>query len=333
MQAVRIEAYGGREVLTASETAVPAPGAGEVLVKLAYAGINFMDVYTRRGVYARAGHYAASLPLTLGMEGAGRVEAVGEGVGSWKPGDRVAWCLVRGSYAEYAVVPESKLVAVPPELGLDAAAASLFHGITAHYLVEDVAGLQPEQCCLVHSGSGGIGQFLIQMARQRGARVLATASSAEKADVARRCGAEAVSGYASETLLALVRERTNERGVDVVFDSVGAATFETSLRALRKTGLMVLYGTNSGQVAPIDPMQLADGGSLFFTRPRLADYVPDADKLRQRAKEVFDALIAGTLSVRISRVHEFPAVAEGHRELEERVSIGKSVLRIDDAVV
>lgn len=332
MRAVRIEAYGGREVLLASETAVPAPGAGEVLVKLAYAGINFMDVYTRRGVYARAGHYAASLPLTLGMEGAGRVEAVGEGVKSWKPGDRVAWCLVRGSYAEYAVVPESKLVAVPSGLGLDTAAASLFHGITAHYLVEDVARLQPEQCCLVHSGSGGIGQFLIQMARRRGARVLATASSAQKADVARSCGAEAVAGYESDPLLALVRERTKEKGVDVVFDSVGAATFDTSLRALRRAGLMVLYGTNSGKVAAIDPMQLADGGSLFFTRPRLADYVPDAHTLRRRAGAVFAALVAGTLSVRISRVHDFASVAEGHRELEERVSIGKSVLRIDDAV-
>ena len=177
MRAIRIEHYGGPEVLAETEIAVPAPGPGEVLVKVAYAGINFMDVYTRRGVYARPGHYAASLPLTLGMEGAGRIEAIGEGVETWKSGDRVSWCLVRGSYAEYAVVPESKLVAVPDGLGLDVAAATLFQGITAHYLVEDVGRLQHDRWCLVHAGSGGIGQLLIQMARRRGARVIATARS------------------------------------------------------------------------------------------------------------------------------------------------------------
>ncbi|MCD6674187.1 MAG: quinone oxidoreductase [Burkholderiaceae bacterium] len=328
MRAIRIEHYGGPEVLAETEIAVPAPGPGEVLVKVAYAGVNFMDVYTRRGVYARPGHYAASLPLTLGMEGAGRIEAIGEGVETWKSGDRVSWCLVRGSYAEYAVVPESKLVAVPDGLGLDVAAATLFQGITAHYLVEDVGRLQHDRWCLVHAGSGGIGQLLIQMARRRGARVIATASSAQKAAAARDCGAEAVSSYESESLLPLVEELTGKQGVHVVFDSIGAATFETSLRALRRTGLMVLYGTNSGKVPPIDPMQLADGGSLFFTRPRLADYVPDAQTLRRRAKKVFDDVASGALSARISDVHEFSTLAEAHRRLEERVSIGKSVLRV-----
>lgn len=332
MRAIRIESYGGREVLEEVDVDVPAPGAGEVRVKLAYAGINFMDVYTRRGVYAKPGHYAASLPLTLGMEGAGRIDAVGEGVQAWKPGDRVAWCLVRGSHAEYAVVPESKLVAVPDGLGLDIAAAALFQGITAHYLAEDVGRLQGGQWCLVHSGSGGIAQLLTQMARRRGARVLATASSAGKAEVARSRGAEGVSGYESEAVIALVQQHTGKRGVDVVFDSVGADTFDTSLRALRTAGLMVLYGTNSGKVPPIDPMRLADAGSLFFTRPRLADYVADAATLRRRAKDVFDALAAGTLSMHVSGVYDFSTLAEGHRRLEARESIGKSVLRIDSTV-
>lgn len=332
MRAIRIDRYGDRDVLSETEIGVPAPGPGEVRVKLAYAGINFMDVYTRRGVYAKPGHYAASLPLTLGMEGAGRIDAIGEGVEGWKPGDRIAWCLVRGSHAEYAVVPASKLVPVPDGLGLDVAAATLFQGITAHYLAADVGRPQRDQWCLVHSGSGGIAQLLIQMLRLRGARAIATASTDEKAAVARRCGAEAVSGYDGEALLALVRECTDGRGVDVVYDSAGAATFETSLRTLRPTGLMVLYGSNSGKVPPIDPMHLANSGSLFFTRPRLADYVPDAAALRRRAKDVFDALLAGTLSVRISGVHDFATLAEAHRQLEERESIGKSVLRIDSTV-
>jgi NADPH2:quinone reductase len=329
MRAIQIEEYGGINVLKQRDVAVPVPGKDEVLVKLAYAGINFMDVYTRLGNYARSGHYQATLPLTLGMEGAGRIKACGPGVIGFKPGDRVAYCLANGSYADYAIVPAWKIVKVPDGLSLKLAAASLFQGLTAHYLVHDVANLKSGDSCLVHAGAGGIGQIVIQLVSRQGVHVIATASSPEKADIARQCGAERVCAYDPESVTSAVKAMTAGRGVDVVFDSVGAATFQISMHALKKAGLLIAYGANSGPFSSIDPMELANNGSLFFTRPRLADYVPDAASIRRRADNIFAGLMDGRLNVHIDKVFDFEAVAAAHSKLEERRSIGKSVLCIN----
>lgn len=329
MRAIQIEEYGGTNVLKQRDVAVPVPGKDEVLVKLAYAGINFMDVYTRLGKYARSGHYQAALPLTLGMEGAGHIEACGQDVAELKRGDRVAYCLANGSYADYAIVPAWRIVKVPDGLSSKLAAASLFQGLTAHYLVHDVANLKTGDSCLVHAGAGGIGQIVIQLVSRQGVRVIATASSPDKADIARQCGAEQVCTYDPSSVTSAVNALTAGRGVDAVFDSVGAATFQISMHALKKAGLLIAYGANSGPFSAIDPMELANNGSLFFTRPRLADYVPDAASIRRRADSIFTALVDGRLNVNIDKVFDFETVAAAHCELEERRSIGKSVLCID----
>lgn len=328
MRALQIDSYGGEEVLRSREVAIAAPGPQEVLVKLAFAGINFMDVHTRTGKYANSHNYTTKLPLTLGVEGAGWVEAAGSGVDEWKKGDRVAYCLARGSYAEYAIVPAWRLVKVPEDIGLDLAAAVLFQGYTAHYLAHDVGCLGPGRSCIVHAGAGGIGQILIQFAKTLGAAVIATASSPIKAETARRRGADAVASYDGAGFAAKAREMTRGQGVDVVFDSVGPATLKGSIAALRRRGLLVLYGSNSGPVPVIHPMELADAGSLYFTRPRLADYVADGEAVRRLGDALFRALASGQLQVEIQDRYALDTVAEAHRALEERRSIGKSVLRI-----
>lgn len=332
MRAIQIDEYGSTGVLKRRDIPVPTPGKGEVLIRLAYAGINFMDVYTRLGKYARSGHYQATLPLTLGMEGAGRIEACGQDATQFKRGDRVAYCLANGSYADYAIVPAWRTVNVPDGLSLKRAAASLFQGLTAHYLVHDVAKLKAGDSCLVHAGAGGIGQILIQLLSQRGVRMIATASTPDKADIARQCGAERVCNYDSSSVLDAVAALTAEQGVDAVFDSVGATTFQISMQALKKAGLLISYGANSGPLSAIDPMELANNGSLFFTRPRLADYVPDAASIQRRANDIFTALQDGRLKVNVAKEFDFETVAAAHRELEERRSIGKSVLCIDAEV-
>jgi NADPH2:quinone reductase len=329
MRAIQIDRYGGAEVLEMREIDVPVPGHGEVLVQLAYAGINFMDVYTRCGKYAKSAHYNAPLPQTLGIEGAGRIVALGQEVEGWRMGDRVAYCLARGSYAEYAAVPASQIVAVPDTLGLDIAAAAMFQGVTAHYLAHDVGRLGPGSSCLIHAGAGGIGQILIQLAKRLGSFVIATASTEEKVDIARRRGADVVTDYNNAVLLDSVSAATADMGVDVVFDSVGLATFSTSMRVLKKCGLLVLYGSNSGPVEAIDPMQLADHGSLFFTRPRLVDYVSNAVSMQRRAGDIFAALIDGTLAIDIAEVYNLDTVGNAHRALEERRSLGKCVICLD----
>lgn len=328
MRALQIDRYGGEEVLRLREVEIPAPGPREVLVKLAFAGINFMDVHTRNGKYATSRNYTTELPLTLGVEGAGWVEAVGSEAEEWKKGDRVAYCLARGSYAEYAIVPAWRLVTVPESISLDLAAAALFQGYTAHYLAHDIGCLRPGRSCIVHAGSGGIAQILIQFAKSLGAVVIATASSAQKAETAGRRGADAVVSYDGAAFVARAREMTGGQGVDVVFDSVGPATIKRSMAALRRRGLLVLYGSNSGPVPVIEPMELADAGSLYFTRPRLADYVTDGEAVRRRGEALFRALDSGDLQVEIQGRYSFDTVHEAHRALEERRSIGKSVLRI-----
>ena len=336
MRALQIDAYGGPEVIVSREIPVPEPGRGEVRVRLAYSGINFMDVYTRLGRYAgsgaSSGHYISGLPLTLGMEGAGRIDAIGVDVHGWQVGDRVAYALSRGTYAKYGVVPERLLARVPDALDLKRAAASLFHGVTAHYLAYDVGRLATGMSCLVHAGAGGIGQILIQLAKSAEAQVIATASSKEKREIARRRGADQVTDYVDDHFVDACKHSTNGEGVDVLFDSVGVDTFERNLRALKRKGLFVHYGANSGALKPISAMKLADSGSLFFTRPRLADYVGDAATLKRRADRIFKGLVDGSLTVDIDDVVDLDRAVDAHLALETRRAIGKTVLAIDPSI-
>lgn len=307
---------------------VPRPGPGELLVEVAYAGINFMDVHTRQGKYARSRTYPVPLPCTLGMEGAGRVVATGPGAEDHAAGDRVAWCIVWGSYAEYALVPAWRAVKVPPGISLEMAAASVFHGCTAHYLANDVGRLAPGVTCLVHAASGGIGQILIQLAKRLGATVFATTSSAAKAEVARARGADFVTLYDEGRFADVMRERTGGRGVDVVFDAVGKATLRGSFRATRRSGLVVNYGSVSGPVSDLDPIELGEAGSLFLTRPRLADHLVDAAMIRRRADDLFAALADGSLRIAVEQRYTLDDVEAAHAALEERRMVGKPVLHV-----
>ncbi|RNE57183.1 quinone oxidoreductase family protein [Cryobacterium tepidiphilum] len=326
MKAIRIERYGDADVLQRQEVPVPQPGPGEALVKVAFAGINFMDVHTRQGKYETSRTYPVRLPLTLGMEGAGAVEAVGPGTNRVQPGDRVAWCISWGSYADFAVVPVERLAIVPDELDLDLAAASIFQGSTAHYLTHDVGRLGPGSTCLIHAASGGIGQLLIQFAKRLGTTVFATTSSEEKADVARRHGADHVFLYDGGRFADKVREATDGRGVDVVFDAVGKPTLRDSFRATRIRGLVVNYGSVGGSLKDLDPIELGEAGSLFLTRPRLADHLADAETVQRRADDVFRGLLDGSLSIEITGRYGFDEVEKGLAALEERRQIGKAVL-------
>jgi NADPH2:quinone reductase len=258
------------------------------------------------------------------MEGAGEVVACGEGADEFKVGQRVAWCLAWGSYAQYAVVPSHRLCEVPEGLPLDVAATTIFPGCTAHYLVHDVARLEPGQRCLVHAASGVIGQMLVQMARAIGAEVYATTSTPERAQVALACGAHAVFSYAD--VESGVKEITHGEGVHVVWDAIGRDTLRTSFRVTRKRGLVVNYGAVSGPLNDLDPLELGEAGSLFLTRPRLADHIADAATLSRRATEVFDALAKGTLKFQIAQRYTLETVGQAHAALEERRAMGKSVL-------
>jgi NADPH2:quinone reductase len=328
MKSIQIDRYGGPEVLERRELAVPKPGPGEVLVRLAYSGINFMDVHTRLGKYATSQTYPVRLPTTLGMEGAGTIVETGRDVQDYTAGDRVAYCLVWSSYAEYAVVPAWRVVKVPDALTLERAAASVFHGFTAHYLAHDVGALQPGSTCLVHAASGGIGQILIQMAKRAGARVFATTSSQEKAQVARDRGADVAMLYDDGRFADAIREATGGKGVDVVFDSIGKATLRDSFRACAKRGLVVAYGSVSGSIRDLDPIELGEAGSLFLTRPRLADHLPDAATIRRRADDIFTALLDGSLEITIGGYYTLDNVEEAHEALEQRRMIGKPLVTI-----
>lgn len=335
MRALQIDGYGGLDAIVSRDVDVPAPGPDDVLVALAYAGVNFMDVYTRLGRYAGStakGHYQSGLPLTLGIEGAGRIVAVGANVRGWKPGDRVAYALSRGSHATHAVVPARLLARVPDALDLTRAAAVTFHGLTAHYLADDIGRMGPGRTALVHSAAGGIGQLLVQLAKAAGARVVATASSPAKRDVARQRGADDAVEQDADRFVEACERLTDGAGVDVVFDSIGAAAYDGNLRALRTKGLFVHYGANSGAIGPLDVMRLADSGSLYFTRPRLADYVADGATVGRRAGAIYDGLLSGALTVDIEDTVGFDGVADAHRALEERRAIGKTVLEIDRTI-
>lgn len=328
MKAITLQAYGGPDVAQLRhDVAKPQVTAGHVLVKVACAGINFMDIHTRQGKYAASMTYPVRLPCTLGMEGAGVVVEVGSGVKHLAVGDRVAWCIAWGAYAEYANVPADKVAQIPTAIRFDQAAAAMFQGCTAHYLVEDVARLQAGSSCLIHAASGSIGQLLVQMARQLGATVFTTGSSAEKCAIARQRGAHQAwpyDGFADQVLQA-----TDGRGVDVVFDSLGKTTLRESFRVCRTRGLIVNYGNVSGSLTDLDPIELGEAGSLFLTRPRLADHMADGATVQRRANAVFAAMLEGALSVEIEGHYSLETVQQVHARIEARQQIGKAVLWVD----
>lgn len=320
MQAIRVHEAGGPEVLRYEDVAPPRPGPGEVAFRVEAAGVNFIDIYHRIGLYQ------LETPFTPGLEAAGVVTAVGEGVGSWRAGDRVVTAQARGAYAEQTVAPEDRLVRIPERVETRLAAAVMLQGMTAHYLVDATCPLQPGDACVVHAAAGGVGLLLVQLARARGARVFATVSTEAKARLAREAGADEVVLYSREDFETVVHERTDGRGVRVVYDSVGQATWEKSLRCLEPRGMLVLYGQSSGPVPPIDPLHLASAGSLFLTRPSLFHYVADRASLERRAGEVLDAVASGRLNVRIGAAYPLVEAADAHRALEGRETTGKVLL-------
>jgi len=328
VRAIAVERFGEPSQLRAVERSRPQPAAGEVLVRLEYAGVNFIDVYMRNGTYRRSHTYQTPLPLTPGMEGAGVVAEVGDGVSGFHPDDRVAYCLVSGSYAEYVAVPAWKLVHVPPAVALPVAAALMLQGSTAHYLTHSLYALKHGDRALVHAAAGGVGQLLVQLAKGRGATVIATVGSEEKAAIARACGADHVILYRAEDVGVAVREFTAGAGVDVVYDSVGHDTIGCSIRCLRRRGTCVLFGASSGVVTAIDPLELAEAGSIFFTRPHLADYLADAGEIAWRTADLFSAIENGALHISVDRLFSLNDAALAHTALEAGTSRGKFLLEI-----
>ena len=319
MKAIRFESTGGPEVLRLAEVPSPVPTAGQVLVRVEAAGLNFIDVYHRTGLYP------VPLPCIPGLEGAGVVASLGPGVSGFAPGDRVAWSSTPGSYAEEVVVPADRLVKVPPGVDGRTAAALMLQGMTAHYLVETVYPLGPKNACLVHAAAGGVGLLLVQMAKRKGARVFATVSTEAKAALAREAGADVVILYTQQDFAAEVKKLTDGRGVDVVYDSVGQTTFDKSLDCLALRGMMALFGQSSGVVPPVSPAALAKG-SLFLTRPTLFHYITDRASLEWRAGDVLGQVAAGALRVRIGQTFPLAESAEAHRALEGRLTTGKVLL-------
>jgi NADPH2:quinone reductase len=320
MKAIRIDSFGGPEVLRLAEVPGPAAGAGEVVVRVEFAGVNFIDVYHRTGLYPNP------LPLVPGQEGAGVVEERGSGVAALREGDRVAWTGIPGSYAERVVMPAERAVLVPPKVASDTAAAVMLQGLTAHYLSSSTFPLGNGHACLIHAAAGGVGLLLVQMAKKRGARVIGTVGTEVKAQLARGAGADEVVLYTREDFLQAVKRLTDGRGVDVVYDAVGKATADKSLDCLAPRGMMVVFGNASGPMPPIDPLVLMRKGSLFLTRPNLAHYIADRASLEARAADVLGDVAAARLAVRIDRKLPLAEAAEAHRALEGRLTSGKVLL-------
>jgi NADPH2:quinone reductase len=320
MKAVRVHKCGGPEVLTYEEIPVPEPKAGEARVKIEAIGLNFIDVYQRTGLYQ------SPLPFTLGREAAGTVDAVGPNATEVKIGDRVAYAMEPGAYAEYAVVPAWKLVPVPAKLDSSTAAATMLQGMTAHYLTHSTYPLKQGETALVHAAAGGVGLLLIQIAKRRGARVIGTVSTEEKARLAKAAGADEVILYSQVDFGAEVKRLTGGAGVHVVYDSVGQTTFEKSLDCLRPRGCLALFGQSSGPVPPFDLGKLATKGSLFVTRPTLVHYMSDRRELLDRTSDLFEWIAAGQLKIRIDKSFPLAEVAEAQRQLEARKTTGKVIL-------
>jgi NADPH:quinone reductase len=322
MKKIQIEHYGDQSVLNLVEAALPTPGSNDVLVKIAAAGINFIDTYQRSGLE----NYQINLPFTPGLEGAGVVEAVGDLVLDFKPGDRVAWAMTIGSYAEFALVPEQKLIKVPEQIDLKIAAAAMLQGLTAHYLITDCFKVLPKQTVLVHAGAGGTGNLICQLLVAKGARVIATTSSEEKVKVILESGVKDIIRYDKENISQKIAELTNGVGVDVVFDGVGAATFEESLKSLKVRGTLVLFGAASGPVPPFDLQKLNPLGSLFITRPTLAHYTLTKEELDTRARAIFEVIQHGILDIKIYKEYPLSEAASAHKDLEGRKTSGKLLL-------
>jgi NADPH:quinone reductase len=320
MKAVRIHTFGGPEVMQVEEVPTPSPQADQVLVRLAAAGLNYIDVYQRSGLYPNP------LPYTMGLEGSGVVAAVGPNVTGFNEGDPVAYTGIPGSYAEYVLVPADRLVQMPKGLDVKVGAASMLQGMTAHYLAYTTYPLKPGDACLVHAAAGGVGLLLVQMAKQCGARVFGTVSTEEKAVLAREAGADAAILYTQQDFAAEVKRLTDGKGVQVVYDAVGKTTFEKSLNCLAPLGYLVLYGQASGPVPPFDPAVLSAKGSLFLTRPTLGHYTADRASLEKRAGDVLGWIAAGKLTLRMEHNFALRDAAKAHASLEGRQTTGKVLL-------
>lgn len=320
MKAIRIHRNGGPEVLVLEDVPDPTPKPGEAIVKIAAAGLNFIDTYFRTGAYK------APLPLTPGMEAGGVVTALGQGVSDVKIGDVVAYQGAMGADAELAAVPAARLVPMPAGISAKQGAAGMLQGMTAHFLACSAWPLQPSQTCLVHAAAGGVGLLLCQIAKIRGARVIGTVSTEAKAELARKAGADEIVFYSRQDFVAEVKRLTDGAGLDVVYDGIGKDTFDGGLRCLRPRGMMVLYGQASGPVPDLNPQILNQRGSLFLTRPNLGHYVQTRSELLERAGEVFGWVAAGKLDLRVEREYALADTAEAHRALEARETTGKVLL-------
>ncbi|HXA86934.1 MAG TPA: quinone oxidoreductase [Candidatus Dormibacteraeota bacterium] len=320
MKAIQVQKTGGPEVLTLVDIPVPKPKPNEAVVKIAAAGVNFIDVYFREG------RYPAPLPFVDGQEAAGTVSEIGSEVKSLKPGDRVAYTGVLGSYAEYAAVPADRLVRVPEKIMDEQAAGAMLQGMTAHYLVYSCYPLKKGETALIHAAAGGMGLLLVQLAKNIGARVIGTAGSPEKAKLAREAGADEVILYNEQDFEAETKRFTNGKGVHVVYDGVGKTTFEKGLNVLVPRGYMVLFGGASGAAPPIDPIRLTQKGSLFLTRPSLGNYIATREELEQRATGILNMIAQGKLKLRIEHTYKLEQAAQAHRDLEARKTTGKLLL-------
>jgi NADPH:quinone reductase len=320
MKAIEIRETGGPEVLVLADLPIPEPGPGQVLIRVEAIGMNFIEIYFRKG------QYKATLPMVPGSEAAGTVEECGPGVNHFKPGDMVASTGVLGSYAEYALVPAAQLVKVPEKLTPEQAAAAMLQGMTAHYLAYSTWPVKAGETCLIHAGAGGVGLLLTQMAARLGARVITTVSTKEKAKLSREAGAAETILYADKDFVAEVKRLTGGKGVDVVYDSVGKTTFEGSLNCLRPRGLLALFGGSSGAVPPFDLIQLSGKGSLFITRPTLWHYVATREELEWRAGDVLGWVADGTLKLRMEHVYALTEAGRAQADMEGRKTTGKILL-------
>lgn len=321
MKAISIRQHGGPEVLEIDNIPEPAPQNGEVLINIEFAGVNYIDTYHREGLYP------VGLPFVPGIEAAGTVEEVGEGVRDFRPGERVAYCLTPGSYAERAVVPDWKVVRLPDEVSYEEGAAAMCQGMTAHYLVTDCYRLRKGDIALVHAAAGGVGLLLVQLAKHFGATVIGTVSTREKAELALNAGADHVIQYIEQDFEAEVKRITGGEGVHVVYESVGKATFDKSMDCLRPRGYMVLYGQSSGPVGPLDPQVLNQKGSIFLTRPSLFSYAGNRSEFLQRAGGVLELIESGRLSVKVGEILPLSQAARAHERLQGRLTVGKVLLK------